>query len=100
MADSGKLSSYFHFREPFLLTQKTLLQKVPLLVLTNEPLVYPKWLFKCRRHQRRRGINCLYCDSHLKAKGDLRRSATQYVIVYVNLAYLFSLENLPSSLYR
>lgn len=30
VADSGKLSSYFHFREPFLLTQKTLLQKAEL----------------------------------------------------------------------
>ena len=33
MADSGKLSSYFHFREPFLLTQKTLLQKVHMYII-------------------------------------------------------------------
>jgi len=89
VADSGKLSSYFHFREPFLLTQKTLLQKVPLLVLTNslKPLVYPKWLYIVKDIKEEEAyINCLYCDSHLKAKGDLRRSATQFVIVYVNLA--------------
>jgi len=30
VADSGKLSSYFHFREPFVLNQKTLLQKAEL----------------------------------------------------------------------